>query len=571
VPRLRKLIFGLFRIVPVVYGVAALSMPPFVFRLIQDSSGYAYQDGELGPRPVAMLWVVRLLLFLLAISPGSICITSAFAAVQFIRGKQSGRSWAVACGLAFLASSLPFLGTSEIVTRYSGSSSAGWLGLPLLGLIQLAAGILILIAFLPRDSAVELVLQKTRSARIKGDGTTSISLYVVAAVMVGGFFLSNSLCQRWSLQANLPSDSRFLHASLIWFTAFILAIVSHELGHIAAGQMVGMKLLSFRIGPLHAALEQGRWKLVLPRSWKCVLAGGVSMIPKSPLSYSRRQAISAAAGGALANLFVGAIALLGVLTAKGSAYEHSWELLGQIATLNLAFFAVNLIPAQEAETYSDGARIFQILTSSVLEDYRRILAMARATSATPLRPRDFDIELIERIAATNTPRFDHSFLLLIACDYYVDRGQMESARSKIRGAEALCEHETTRWAERGGAIALRAACLLADHAMTEKWLQRSLSAKSWNPGKENHLPACAYFTITGRVPEAEEAWQAEFEDANRLPETGERAFDLYYLGRLREMLDEVRAQAAAAPPVTPREQLDPTLVYAPVVLHAHSE
>src|SRR6202011_705496 len=100
-----------------------------------------------------------------------------------------------------------------------------------------------------------------------------------------------------------------------WFAALILAIVFHELGHVAAGQMVGMKLLSFRIGPLHVALEDGRWEFVLPRSLKSMFAASVSMIPQNPLIYSRWQAIGAAAGGALANLFVGAIAVLGVLTA----------------------------------------------------------------------------------------------------------------------------------------------------------------------------------------------------------------------------------------------------------------
>jgi hypothetical protein len=89
--------------------------------------------------------------------------------------------------------------------------------------------------------------------------------------------------------------------------------------------------------------------------------------------------------------------------------------------------------------------------------------------------------------------------------------------------------------------------------MAEKWWQRSLSAKSWNPGKVDRFPACAYFTISCRASEAEEAWQTEFERANRLPETGGRAFDLYYLERLRKMLDEVTRQAANAPPAVPRE------------------
>jgi hypothetical protein len=47
------------------------------------------------------------------------------------------------------------------------------------------------------------------------------------------------------------------------------------------------------------------------------------------------------------------------------------------------------------------------------------------------------------------------------------------------------------------------------------------------------------------VREAEEAFRAELEHANSLPESGERAYDLYCLERLRQMLDEVNAGSGA--------------------------
>jgi Zn-dependent protease len=544
---LRKVIARLFWVAAIVYGLPAVSLPLFIFRMFPDSSANAYANGGSGAAPVVMIGLIRLLLGLLAIAPGAICISSAVAAVQVMRGKPSGRAWAIACGVAFLACSLPVLAASALIAYYARINSAGFLGLPALGLIQTAAGILILIAFLPRESAQQPLFESARPARIQGDGTTSVSLYAAVAVMVGGCFLGDWLCRRWSLRAHLPGDTSFLHINLIFFAALLIAVVGHELGHMAAGGTVGMKILAFRIGPLQGALEEGRWRLVLPRSWKSACCAGVTMIPKNPLSHRRWQAVGAAAGGALANLFMGAVALLGVCTAPGSSYEPSWALLGQIATLNLTFFAVNLIPAKEAAAYSDGARIFQILTGSVIEDYRRILAMAQAITVTPFRPGDLDLALIEKIAANNTPHFDRAFLFLIACDCYFDRGQMESARQRLREAEALYEQETTYWAERCGDFVLHAACLLRDREMAEKWWQRRLSAKSWNPGKKNHFPACAYFTLTGRVAEAEAAWQAEFARASRSPETGERAFDLHCLEHLRAMLDQAAQQAVNAP------------------------
>jgi Zn-dependent protease len=489
------------------------------------------------------LWVTRLSLAVIAISPGTICITSGLAAVQFSRGKQSGRIWAIACGLAFVALSLPIFVASVVIAYYSGQVSGGWFAIPTFGLILAGAGIFILSAFLPQDSANQLVLQKTPSARIKGDGTNRLSLVIAVIVTLGAMHLGNSLCQNWAQRANMQTNWTFLHTQLILFAALILAIVFHELGHVAAGKMLGMRILAIRIGPFHAALEEGKWQFILPRSLKEVCAASVRMIPHNPVIYNRWQMIGAAAGGALANLLAGMIAVLGVLTAKGSAYEPYWDFLGLIATINLGFLLVNLIPVQEAAAYSDGARIYQILTGSVLEDYRRIVAMTQATTVSRLRPGDLDIDLIERITATNTPNFDQPFLLLVACDYYFDKGHLESASHKFREAEALYDVEATYWAERCGNMVLRATCLLQDRAMAEKWWQRSLSAKSLRPGKKDHFPACAYFAITNRLPEAEEAWRAESERVGHAPESGGRSFDLYYLGRLREMLDEAISDA----------------------------
>jgi hypothetical protein len=544
-------------IVPFIYSIPAISVPPFIFRLIQDSAGYANQDGELIPRQFAMVWVVRLLLSALAVAPVAIFITSIVAAVQFFRGKQSGRIWAIGCGITFLAASVPSFGASALVAYYSGGGGDLGLGLPLLGLIQLAAGILILVAFLPRDSASEPLFQSARSVRVKGDGTTSLTLYLAVAVMLGGCSLGDLLCRRWAERAHLPFDPSLLHANLTWFGALVLGVTLHELGHMVAGRIVGMKLLSFRIGPVQAALEDGKWRPIRPRSLQSMFAAGVSMIPANPLSYDRRQAIVGAAGGTLANFLVGTIALSAMFIAKGSPYESNWDFLSETAIINFAFFVVNLIPAKEAAAYSDGARIYQILTGSVLEDYRRIMAMTQATTVTSLRPKDYDIQLIERIAATDTPGFDRAFLLLVAGDHYFDSGDMESARQKFREAEALYDRETSFWSERCGNFVTRAVYLLADAAMAEKWWQRRLAVKSRNPGKKNYFPACAYFTITGRLREAEVAWQAELEKTKCSPDTGGRAFDLHNLERLREMMDEAAREAGGAPRATLGQQLDP--------------
>ena len=188
--------------------------------------------------------------------------------------------------------------------------------------------------------------------------------------MIGALCFGNSLCEK--LGSTSESENRRWMLSLLFPTDVMarlhctLAIVFHELGHVAAGQIVGMKILSFRIGPLHAAIEEDKWKFVLPRSLKSMFAAGVSMIPQNPPSfYSRWRAVAAAAGGALANLLVGAVAVLGVLTSKGSAYEAYWGFLGMVATVSLGVFLV-----QSQRSYAGSGSIFG-RCSNLSDSYRQ--------------------------------------------------------------------------------------------------------------------------------------------------------------------------------------------------------
>lgn len=537
--RLRKFILGLLWLVPFIYGLAAISLPFLIYRLISEpTEGYNNVTSS-NPEHQIKFVAIKALLILLGISPATICVTSAGTILQYHRGKQNSRSWAITCGVAFVVIAVPLVvGT---VVNHAGFSSSGAFGLLLFGMIQLAAGALIILAFLSRGSVSELLSAEVRPVKVKGDGTTSLSyLFTIAIVMVG-LIVIDSQVRRWGQQHDLARTSGFLLGQLILFGALFISTVLHEFGHIAAGWSVGMKLLSVRIGPFHAEIKEGRWRLIPPTSLRSLFQGGVRVIPPKPQEYETSRAIWTAAGGPLANLVGGGIALLLLSTAKGSFYEPAWEWLGSIAAICVMFFLANLIPVREASAYSDGARIYQILTRNVMEDVRRIIAMTEASKISPVRPRDFDISLIEKTASNDAVQGHYvTFLHFVASDYYFDHDRMDEARTALSKAEAIAR-ELDPARENCGALVLRAVCLSQDREMAEKWWERRLQASPLDPKNDSEFDVIAYRIVEGRPAEAEEAWRRQLERTNRLPDTGERAFDLRYLNRLRQLLDNALA------------------------------
>jgi Zn-dependent protease len=549
--RQRKFILGLLWLVPVLYGLAAVSLPFSIYRMISYPNDGFDQTADKGPAYQVLFFAIRALLILLSVTPIAICVTSTATILQYHRRKLNARSWAIACGASFTAGAVPILVGGAVVIHYAGLTYDDFLSFGLFGAIHLAIGIWIAAAFLPRSSISDLYSREAHPSKVKGDGTTSLSHLFTIAVVVAGFWVVDSQVRRWGQEHNLPRTSGFLIDQLIFFSALIIAIALHELGHIAAGWSVGMKLLSIRVSLLHAKIKEGQWRLIPPASWKSLFQGGVEIIPTSPQAYRKSHAIWTGAGGPLASLVGGGLAVLALLAIKGSVYEPVWQLLGYIAATCLIFFLANLVPAREAYAYSDGARIFQILTGNVMENCRRVVAVTQATTFTGLRPRDFDISLIEETASNGALELhDRAFLHLVASDHYFDHDTMDEACMAFSKAEAAASEMKSVWKETCGAFVLRAVCIANNKEMAEKWWENRLHAKSFDTKNDSEFAFLAYCLIENRLVEAEEAFKRQSERTGRLPDTGERAFDLHYLGRLRELLDNAPARRCESSPAS---------------------
>lgn len=545
--RLRKFILAAFWLVPFVYGIAALSVPFFISLIPSQSTC----DDSPVPYCSLLLPLARGVILLFAVTPIAICFTSVGALLQYHRSKLSARSWAMACGASFLVAGTVITGAEIFIFYlesthpdsfvYNGPRSSTS-HFPIFGAIHLAVGILIVLAFRPRTSISEIISAEDRPVKVKGDGTTSLSYLVAIIVVFVGLSMIESRVSAWGSRHGLQQTSGFLLGQLIFFGALYISVAAHELGHILAGFSVGMKLLSVRVGPLHMQLKEGHWQMILPESWKCVFQAGVLVVPPNPNDYSKAHAVWRSAGGPLASLATGGLALLALFGAKGSFYESIWELLALIAATSIVAFLVNLIPLREASQYSDGAHIYQILTGNVMADYRRVAHLTQATKITSIRPRDYDITLIENTAANGTlePRVT-AFLCLVAGDCYFDQGRMDEARAAISRAEAAAEHMSTVPKEYCDWLVVRAVCFAGNRELAEKWWNRGLQAKPLDSKRDSEFQDIAYNLIENRLSDAEGAWKRQFERTNKLPDTGERAFDFYYLMQLRRLLDETLA------------------------------
>ncbi|MFC4347284.1 site-2 protease family protein [Kordiimonas lipolytica] len=137
---------------------------------------------------------------------------------------------------------------------------------------------------------------------------------------------------------------------------YFLSILVHELGHMLAGRLVGMRPLAFVVGPFVWSFDKGRQ---LPSfEVRGFFPGGFAYcLPEHGEQVSRRQYMVFVAGGPIASL------LLLVLCALGLGALPALYFFPLMCTLLItAFIGVyNLMPITIAGLHTDGKRFLEAL------------------------------------------------------------------------------------------------------------------------------------------------------------------------------------------------------------------
>lgn len=152
-----------------------------------------------------------------------------------------------------------------------------------------------------------------------------------------------------------------------WYLLLLLGlipvvVVIHELGHLAAGALVGFRFQCLQVGPVAVMRDREglrlRWNQPLPDD----VLGQQSSAPEGERSLAWRL-IAHRAGGAASNLVTAVLALV-VAEAIGrpgsagmAAFLDAVKMAGVISVLGVA----NLIPRRRKDVLSDGAQILFLL------------------------------------------------------------------------------------------------------------------------------------------------------------------------------------------------------------------
>jgi Peptidase family M50 len=246
----------------------------------------------------------------------------------------------------------------------------------------LAFGLAGLFVFSRRELQPDPALAKPKAASVAGDRTSIWTRHAVTALSTVAQIAAIFFWTGWAFTQHLP-----VRHALSWIVlvtaACIVTTVIHECGHAILAWCFEMKLLSFKAGPFQWARREGKWAFKFHAAGLITPGGSISAAPTRPDQPAWEFILMIAAGPG-ANLLIGAAAVWAVIHDRWGTYQQTWEFIAYTGAFCLIGAVLNLIPfLSEEGSYSDGARMLQILTRSQLLVASPALAPASVAIATP--------------------------------------------------------------------------------------------------------------------------------------------------------------------------------------------
>jgi hypothetical protein len=436
------------------------------------------------------------------------------------KSNPSARRWTIAASILNILMLLPLMERLRPLGRL-------WPFYAMCG----ATGILGLIAFWRNTADGDA----PKVIRLSGDGTSKAKDYTSQIVSVAILWLSIDYWHQWGVSHHLTEPGLMVDV-LLFQLAILLNTFGHEMGHFVAGWASGMILRRFQVGPFVWAVRNGCWNFHFERSG--YYGGAVGMVSPTLDNIRGRQAFLMM-GGPVASLVIGAVATTAGLSANGHAWEPYWAFLSMIAALGLTSFVINLIPLKSAANYSDGAQLLQIVTNGEWAHFHIAFAMVASSLVTSIRPRDFDVAILNRSANFIRQGEQGLLLRLFACKHYLDLDRIPEALVRMQEAEALFEQSTFQKPQDICCEFLFVnAFYKRDLAAADLWWQQIEALSKIEKDADYWLARSAHSWLKGEREDAREAWEQGNLLALRLPSVGAYDSTRRCMAQLKEALDE---------------------------------
>jgi Zn-dependent protease len=451
--------------------------------------------------------------------------------------------WAIVASLFYLAEGLLWFWIRHRFPTYTHGFSVRD------GLYLVVIGVAGVILFTLREAVPASEVAVVKRTSIAGDRTHPLVYRAFTALSVVLQIACMVLCGHWA-----RSHGLLYRGHIPWFILVTIAVLAtavlHECGHALIAWGFHMKLLGFNAGPMQWQKRDGRWKFKFVPAGFINLGGAVRVVP-TDAKQPRVHDLWMIAAGPLSNIFFGSVALYLLLCGNWPYYEQTWRLVAYTASFCYIAGITNLLPFMtEDGSYSDGARILQILTNSPLEEYHRTMNSLASMLVTERRYRDLDIDAIRRAANQYSRECRGLFLQLCASNYYLDSGRIGDARAALGSAEAIYNDNSI---DLPGPLhtpfVIGHAYLNHNAAAARTWWERMEAKKFERNNVDYWLAQSALYWIEGQQKEAEEVWRKADAEAQKLPQSGAYEFDRMRCALLRKELDHPSTEPAM--PVAP--------------------
>lgn len=215
---------------------------------------------------------------------------------------------------------------------------------------------------------------------------------------------------------------------LIALAAIYLALLAHELGHLLAGKLIGMRPFLLITGPLKVFATQKGLQIGLNRNLS--LAGGLAACLPQKTDQLKRQLLIIAAGGPLSSLLG---SLFGLTLFFMLPPESPWKYAGFLfGVISLVIFAVTIIPGKTAGFQTDGGQILSLLRGGQDVEHRALLVILQAESLNGIRPRDWSTDILRRVLELRTTPMLDAVAGLMRYYYALDSGDLPCAEESLQ-------------------------------------------------------------------------------------------------------------------------------------------